>query len=187
MLYRWIQLTAALAIALLVAGCGQQEKTSAPSNDGPADALLPDAILKGATIYLYDRGKVTAEIQADSIIKYEANDSTVAFALDVNSYDSVGMVETHVVGDSGIIREKTGELYIYGNVDVTTAEGSRLQSEYLYWDSENELIKSDKFVRITKDQDVITGIGLESDEHLHRIRILKQVSGELHNTEGVDK
>ena len=187
MINRWKYLVVALAVAILSAGCTQQDKPAASADDGPAGELLPDAILKGATIYLYDRGKVTAEIQADSIIKYERIDSTVAFALNVNSYDSVGNVETNVVGDSGIIREKTGELYVYGNVDVNTSEGSRLQSEYLYWDSENELIKSDKFVRITKEEDIITGIGLESDEHLHRIRILKQVSGELHNTQEVDK
>ena len=181
-------ITCLIGLALLIAivGCGEREKFASP-NDAPQDIILPDAVLEGATIYLYDRGKVTAEIQADSIVKFEAMDSTVAFNLDVNSYDSLGKVETHVVGDSGIIREKTGELYIYGNVDVTTAEGSRLQSEYLYWDSDQELIKSDKFVRITKGQDVITGIGLESDEHLHRIRILKQVSGQLHNSDEISE
>lgn len=180
----WINLAVILALALTVAGCAEQEKYSSP-NDASSPAILPDAVLEGATIYLYDRGKVTAEIHADSIVKYESIDSTVAFNLDVNSYDSLGKVETHVVGDSGIIREKTGELFIYGDVDVTTAEGSRLQSEYLYWDSDKELIRSDKFVRITKDQDVITGIGLESDEHLHRIKILKQVSGRLHNSQEI--
>ncbi len=181
---KWIVITVLLALVIALAGCGEQEKYAAP-NDTPPSVILPDAVLESATIYLYDRGKVTAEIQADSIVKYESIDSTVAFNLDVNSYDSLGAVETHVVGDSGIIREKTGELYIYGDVDVTTAEGSRLQTEYLYWDSDQELIKSDKFVRITKDQDVITGVGLESDEHLHRIRILEHVSGQLHNSQEI--
>jgi len=165
-----------LFLGLLV-GCSGQEP-SATDRPGVNDsASKPDTEVSGAKIYLYDRGRVTTEILSEKIIKFESNDSTMAYKLDIDVLDSTGQVSTQIVGDSGIIREATGQLYIYGNVVVITEDKSRLETDYLWWDSKADKIKTDAFVKITREDDVITGWGLEADEKLNSYKILNQVSG----------
>ena len=49
------------------------------------------------------------------------------------------------------------------SVVAINTRGEILETELLYWDEVKELIYTDKFVRITQDDQIITGRGLESD------------------------
>jgi LPS export ABC transporter protein LptC len=122
---------------------------------------------------------VTARVNAERIIKFELNDSTMAYNLDIDILDSLGQVTSNIVGDSGVIREKEAYLNIYGNVKVVSDDSTTLETDYLYWDSRTDRIKTHTFVRIVKDLDVITGWGLDADHKLNSIKILDRVSGEI--------
>jgi len=179
-------LIALLSLSLsfwLLAGCtgNDMAKNSEP---GMIDsARLPDSEVADARIYLYDRGQVTAEIFANRIRKFEDIDSTVGYKLDIVFYDSLGLVTSTVVGDSGVIRETTGLLNIFGSVVVLTADSSRLETDYLLWDQKTQKIRTDAFVRITDiDGNVITGWGMEADRNLVPFKILRQVSGTVEET-----
>lgn len=146
---------------------------------------LPDSEVRIARIQLYKKGEVTAEILSDKIIKFDAQDSTMAYKLDINIFDSLGQSTTKIIGDSGIIREGRGIVNIYGNVVVNINDTTILETDYLWWNSNNNRIKSDAFVRITRGKDVITGWGLDADNKLNSFKILNQVSGEIKDKEGL--
>ncbi|UCD63896.1 MAG: LPS export ABC transporter periplasmic protein LptC [Candidatus Zixiibacteriota bacterium] len=170
-------------LAGLLAGCGGQQSNTG-SIDGQSDSLFrPDSEVSGATIYLYNKGRVTSQIISEKMFQFEQQDSLVAYKLDIDIYDSTGLVSTEVTGDSGIIREDRGLLNIYGNVVVVTDDSTRLETEYLWWDSNTDRIKTDAFVRITRGDDVITGWGLDADNRLKDFKILSQVSGTLSDPE----
>lgn len=171
------------ALWLLLAGCSSREKVSSDTDSTDRSQLLPDSELRGATIYLYEKDKVTTEIHAERLLKFESKDSTMAYSLDMDFFDSSGQVTTKLVGDSGIIREISNQLYVYGNVVVVTADNSRLETDYLYWNTNKDKIETDAFVRITKKDDVITGWGMEADPGLTRIKVLNRVSGTVHDAE----
>ncbi len=173
-----IPILAALIIAL--AACSHGDRTSNDSDR--TDTLLPDSELTEARIFLYDGPRRKAEVESSRIVKFSSIDSTMAYRLDVNVLDSAGRVTTHVVGDSGVIRETTGYMDVYGNVVLTTEDSAQLQTDYLFWDSHQSKIRTDAFVRITKQDDVVTGWGLEANEDLTRIKILREVSGTISDT-----
>ncbi len=168
-------------MVLLVSGCSSKEKVSSDTDTSGQSGLLPDSELRGATIYLYEKEKVTTEIHAVRVLKFEAKDSTMAYDLNMDFYDSTGHRTTQLVGDSGIIRELTNQLYVYGNVVVVTDDKSRLETDYLYWNTNKDKIETDAFVRITKKDDLITGWGMEADPGLTRIKVLNRVSGKVHD------
>ncbi len=173
----------AVSLVLLLAGCGGDNSNTsnvASTNDSLA---RPDSEVSGAKIYLYDKGEITSAIMSEKIIKFEEKDSTMAYRLDIDIYDSTGHVSTEVVGDSGIIREAKGVINIYGNVVVITDDSTKLETEYLWWDSNTDRIKTDAFVRITRGEDVITGWGLDADNRLKDFKILSQVSGTIEDPE----
>lgn len=182
MRYSMLLILVSWAVGWLV-GCNGEDiaKNSEP---GLVDsAIRPDSEVAGARILLYDRGQVTSEILADKIYKFEARDSTVGHKLDIVFYDSLGEVNSTVVGDSGIIRETRGLLDIYGNVVVVDENESRLETDYLFWNQTTRKMRTDAFVRITyTDGSVVTGWGLEADRNLSTYKILNQVSGTVKDT-----
>ncbi|HEX2897508.1 MAG TPA: LPS export ABC transporter periplasmic protein LptC, partial [candidate division Zixibacteria bacterium] len=125
----------ATLLVLLVVGCSSKEKVSSDTDSSGQAGMLPDSELRGATIYLYEKEKVTTEIRAERVLKFEAKDSTMAYNLNMDFFDSTGHRTTQLVGDSGIIRELSNQLYVYGNVVVVTDDKSRLETDYLYWNT----------------------------------------------------
>lgn len=177
-----IALTIALLICLTLIGCSD---TSNSYNETTAefDSInLPDSELRVAQIKFYKKGVVTSEILAEKIKKFDAEDSTLAYVLDIKVLDSLGNATSTITGDSGIIKEVKGAVQIYGNVIVTTDDSTKLETEYLWWNSYTNRIKSDAFVRITKQDDVVvSGWGLDADNQLKSFKILNRVSGEVKN------
>lgn len=64
------------------------------------------------------------------------------------------------------------------DVEATTEKNDILNTEQLFWDTQNHRIYSDKFVKITTQHQIITGKGFESDEKLSQYEI-KRPGGEI--------
>ena len=64
------------------------------------------------------------------------------------------------------------------DVEALTEKGERLNTEQLFWDTKEHRIYSEKFVKITTQNQVITGVGFESDEKLSKYEI-KRPGGEI--------
>jgi len=154
-MYRFVLPLVLLTLAL--AGCSRNDKSSDTDPTAIDSAAYPDSEVSGAKIYLYNRGGVTTEIVADKIVQFESKDSTMAYNLDIDAFDTLGAVTSQVFGDSGIIRENEGRFTIFGNVVVITEDGMRLETDYLYWDSKHDRIFTDAFVQITTEGEVLRG------------------------------
>lgn len=177
------RLIAILLLSVLIFGCSQKTLSEADQAVSPDSLQLPDSEVTIATIYLYDREKVTSEIRAELIRRYESIDSTMAYVLDVDFLDSLGQISSNVIGDSGVIKEQSGKLRIYGNVVVVTQDSSRLETDYLTWDPNSGKIESDAFVKFTRGDNIMTGWGMEADPDLGRLKILRDVSGSVTESE----
>lgn len=167
-------------LAVLTLACSNDKPSPSDGVSGDS-SLLPDSDLLDATIYLYDGGEISTEIIADKIVKFEKQDSTVAYNLNVDIYDSLGQVSTNIVGDSGVIRELRNQLYIYGDV-IVESDSTKLETDFLFWNSHTDMVETDSYVKITQGNDVMTGYGLQADQNLNRIKILRQASGTIHDT-----
>lgn len=184
------RLTGILAIAALMlslAAIGCSDRNQADTNASGADTVRPDTDMLGATIYMYDRQYVTAEIRAERIRKFESVDSTMGYQLDIDMYDTTGHIVSSLVSDSGLIREQTEDLHAYGDVVVVTEDSSKLFTDSLYFDPKTNLIHTDEYVKITRAADTLTGWGLEADRQLRHLKILRQVSGSLDQNKPEDE
>jgi LPS export ABC transporter protein LptC len=54
------------------------------------------------------------------------------------------------------------------SVVAINEKNERLETELLYWDQEKELVYTDRAVRITSEDEIVVGIGLESDPRFTR-------------------
>lgn len=65
------------------------------------------------------------------------------------------------------------------SVVVINEGNDKLETEVLYWDQKKDLIYTDRFVRITNEDQIVMGTGFESDPRLIRRRI-KKVSATIY-------
>jgi LPS export ABC transporter protein LptC len=164
-------------LSLCQIGC-EREQTQPPPNNNQSSVIRPDAEVMNARVLLYNRGRVTTEILADKILKFEAKDSTFAYVLNVTSFDTAGIKTSSLISDSGIVREASGKMMAFGHVVAYSEDSTKLETEQLNWDSKADKIQTDAYVRITRPNgDIITGYGLETDQRMNRLKILKQVKG----------
>jgi LPS export ABC transporter protein LptC len=70
------------------------------------------------------------------------------------------------------------------NVIAVNLKGDTLKTEYLVWDTKKEKIFSDQFVKIIRKDQIITGIGFESNQDFSNYEI-KNPKGHIYVT--VDK
>jgi len=109
-----------IALLFLVLNSCSSRDDSVKNSESADSITRPDTELKGTTIHLYDRGRVTSAIQAERILKFEAKDSTMGYTVHASFYDSAGVMNSTLVGDSALIREKTIRQSVYGHVLITS-------------------------------------------------------------------
>ncbi len=176
---------------VFVIGCTEKGEIKS-SADKASDSLeagkvRPDQKIRGAQIWLYDGPNKRAEIEADYIEKYTKQDSTLAWGLNVQFYDKDGAKSSHLVADSGLVRESINWMVANGDVVVITEDDSRLETEQLYWVGNKDIVRSDSFVTIYQFGDTLRGYGLETDPNLERIKIKERVSGVIQDAEELEE
>lgn len=65
------------------------------------------------------------------------------------------------------------------NVVAVNLKGDTLKTEYLVWDKRKEKIYSDQFVKIIRKDQIITGIGFESNQDFSNYEI-KNIKGQIY-------
>jgi len=186
--FRQILTIVMILAALLAGGCSDNNKPQSTGENETADqtnGIRPDNEIRNARISLYDKSVKTVDIQADYIEKYEKQDSTLAWDLEVHFFNDAGAQTSHLVADSGLVREALKLMIANGNVVVVTEDKSRLETEQLFWNGRTEMITTDSFVTIYQRGDTLMGYGLETDQNLNRVKIKRRVSGTLQDTEAI--
>ena len=181
-----------LFVLLLVAGCSDKNELKTPpaSDTESADASIirPDQQIKGAEIALFKGSVKTTNIKADYIEKYNKQDSTLAWGLNVHFYDKDGKETSHLVADSGLVRETVQWMMANGNVVVISGkDNSRLETQQLFWNGRDQKVTTDSFVTIYQEGDTLMGYGFEADQDLRGFKIKRRVSGAFKDTETITK
>ncbi|MDD4050641.1 MAG: LPS export ABC transporter periplasmic protein LptC [candidate division Zixibacteria bacterium] len=181
-----LMLAAAMAAAIMMIGCGSDNKPQSAHGTAVIDSAGPDQVTSNARIFLYAKGRKTTDLRADLIMQYTAKDSTIAQQLDVDFFDSAGVKISNLVAERGYIREKDNFLAVTGSVKVLGEDSTRLFTEYLEWDAGKDRVVTDSFVTIiTQNQDTIRSYGVVTDPRLRDITFKRKVSGRLTNMEKI--
>ena len=159
---------------IFVVSCSSEENRP----EKTSTELAPSSILEDATITLTTEGRKDAVIYADTLINFEERDSTIAKVVKVIFYDENGNYRSTLTSDEGLVRQKTQDFLVWGNV-VVENDTARLDTESLHWDPQTRLITTDDFVKFKRGKDVLTGYGMRADNRLENVKILRDVKGEF--------
>ena len=92
-------------------------------------------------------------------------------------YDSLQQVTSRMSANYAISYEDDERIEARNDVVVVNELGEQLNTEQLIWDQQKEIIFSEKFVRITTEDEVLYGEGFEADERFMVWRIKRPGGG----------
>lgn len=96
----------------------------------------------------------------------------------VRFYNNQGAVESELSSNYAISHENSDVMEAKENVVVVNKKGETLNTEHLIWEKKTEKIRTDEFVKITTEDEVIFGHGLESNQDFTKYRI-KNIKGTI--------
>ncbi len=120
-------------------------------------------------------GRKIWRLQADRL--EFRGDTTWAIDIILTFFDKGGHVASTLFADSGFVIQPQGDMVAYGHVYVISSDSSKLWTDSLAWNSDDEMIRTDAHVRIEDNGRILEGEGLESDAALKRIKIKGEVIG----------
>jgi LPS export ABC transporter protein LptC len=162
------------ALPLLVIGCGAADEPVGDRSTGPH----PEQQFEDYRLIESKQGVKQWLLESDIMQKF-AGDPQIHLVRVNMQFFRDGEYFSTLVSDSGRAHPNTKHLYAWGDVVVTTYDGRRLETSELHYDDERGLIYNDVFDRITRGDDVVTGIGLEATPDLEYIEIKQRVQGEV--------
>jgi LPS export ABC transporter protein LptC len=171
----------ALALALFAAlgfaaglgavACSSDDHSRGSGTAEPPDDLgkkeIPDQEITSFVLRQIDEeGRSEWLLRAVTARVYEARDEVEADKIQIDFYDPAGAVNSVLTADLGVITRRTNDMRALGNVKVTNREEHELTTEELNYSTQRRQIYTDKFVRIVRGRDILTGYGLATDPNL---------------------
>lgn len=89
----------------------------------------------------------------------------------VEKFDTLFHSEASIKADTAYYFDKKGLWHLIGNVEVESLQGEQFDTSELFWDQKKEKVYSDKFIRIQQKEQIITGVGFESNQNMTRYKI----------------
>ncbi|MDG5800941.1 LPS export ABC transporter periplasmic protein LptC [Marinilabiliaceae bacterium ANBcel2] len=150
---------------------------------------LPGLALHELTTTVTDSGKIKYRFITPEMLQFDSRkEPTIEFpqGLHLYVYDTTQTVESQIKCNEAIYHQSEELWELRKDVEAVNADGDVINTELLFWDSKNQTIYSDKFIKITTDTEIITGYGFESDERIENYKI-NNISGILEVDEQQDR
>ena len=159
-----------LGIMMLFACSNDMETVSVISEE----ENMPVDKAKDVDITYTDSGKVKMRLSTKLMETYEAEEPYIEMpkGINVKFFDSKGNVKSTLSANYAISYEKSQIMEARNDVVVVNAEDEKLNTEHLIWNQKKNKIISDEFVKITTEDKILFGEGLEADEQMDNYTIL---------------
>jgi LPS export ABC transporter protein LptC len=135
---------------------------------------LPSLTVKDFETIYTDSGKIQMILAAPLMENYNKSDpeySEFRSGIKVDFYDGHKESVASVTAKYAKYTENKNLWELQDSVVAINEAGEILETELLYWDQKKALIYTDRFVKITTEDQIIQGYGLESDPRLSKRRI----------------
>lgn len=184
-----LQLINKFSIAALIAGaailfsaCGKNDIAKIQAFSTPENLPIQEAT--NFETLSTDSGQVRYSMKAPKLLRYETDgQSYFEFPEGINivKYDANKKITSTLSADYAKQFLKDNRWEAKNNVILTNIQGDSLKTEHLIWDEKSEKIETEEFVKIIRKDQVITGIGLTSDQDMLNWKI-KNPKGVLYVT-----
>lgn len=168
-----------LAILSCTAGCGAPEKGRPSSASGTSGESLPAQESWEITLEVSEAGRKSAVVTAGHASEYHQGakkELLIDRGIRVTMFDRNGGPPTVMSAGRGIMHDNQ-DIEAFDNVIIRSGDGTVIRTEHIVRSSADRMLRSERYVTITKPSQTIRGYGFESDDAMKRYKIF-QASGE---------
>ena len=144
------------------------------------DENAPSMHMENNEILYSDSAIVRFKLTSPLMLQYDQDpkDQYLEFpnGIHIERYDSNMEIITKITADYARQFTKDQRWLARNNVVVVNNVGDTLKTEELYWDQKYENIYTDKFVTIVRQDRIINGIGMKSDQAINNW-VINNISG----------
>ena len=131
------------------------------------EANLPVQESWDSKVIFTKEGKLQGILYSDHMREYKDPKEKLLNGVKIIFYNKEGKPTSHLTAKRGKIDEVTQDMYAIDSVVATNDSSNvKLETDELMWRKKDEKIVTDKFVRITSDEEIIEGYGFESDQQI---------------------
>jgi LPS export ABC transporter protein LptC len=157
MAYRYLYLSVSVFV---LAGCNEiQQESDMPIYEGPILELT------NTETYYSDSAVVRIKLMAPKQLEFENDDREFQEGIYLEFYEPDGSLSSNLKANYCYYYAKEDKWRALGNVIVKNiANNEQLNTEELYWVPEEEMVYTNKFVRIEAEGLIQMGEGLEAKQ-----------------------
>ncbi len=159
-----------LFVAMILPGCKSDLQTIdeiVKVEEGPIESAFNIEIIYSEQAYL------RMILHAEQMDRYENEQTYLEMprGLHVIFYDTLMQQTSSMTAKYAISYEDSEIIEARDDVVVINELGEKLNTEQLIWDQKNEIIYSEKFVKITTEEEITYGEGFRADERFDQWEI----------------
>jgi len=171
----WVALIGLSATCFI--SCGRGKQVAPPDKETLITMQSTNHILRESK-----NGRLQYQAETPLMERYEqASEPYMEFrkGIKVETYnDTTYLVESTIIADYAKFIEPQELWEARGNVVVTGANGQVLETEQLFWDQKTDKIYSNVDSKVTQGEDVVIGVGFESNSKFDNY-IIRQPRGQV--------
>ncbi|MFH1823953.1 MAG: LPS export ABC transporter periplasmic protein LptC [Candidatus Firestonebacteria bacterium] len=141
--------------------------------------------MKGFNLIQTINGAKKIEVDADEAQVY-LKEKLMKFYNVQTKYFDKGKEISNLRSNEGTIYTDTNNMEVSGQVVLTTQANTTLETEKLKWSEKNNKLFTDEHVKITRGDNVMTGIGLESDLMLENV-VMKETTTKITDLKSLEE
>ncbi|MGF7139939.1 LPS export ABC transporter periplasmic protein LptC [Roseimarinus sediminis] len=175
--HKIVSIASTWLFAVLFLSCRNNDIEKIRSFSHPPGA--PEVVAENIEVLFSDSAVVRNILNAPSLKIYQDEEEPYTEfpeGFSVQQFNSDEQITSSIEASYGKHYEKKQLWELRQNVVAVTESNDTLKTDLLFWDEEKDLIYSDQFVKFIQKEQIITGIGFESDLQMKRWHI-KNVKG----------
>jgi LPS export ABC transporter protein LptC len=170
-----------LLLAVIVFTWSCQSNTPEDIKAAVDEENFPSLSVHDLETDITDSGKVVYRFITPEMNQYDNREQPYTEfpqGLHLIIYNDQQKIDAQIKSQYAIYHESDDLWELQDNVEAVNFKNEVINTEQMFWDSRKHIIYSDEFIKITTDQEILTGYGFESDERLENYTI-KRISGIL--------
>lgn len=178
----WLLPLPLLALLALTYWLDQQAQPGLAKSDS-SKRHDPDAIVENfSATKLNEQGTPHTVMTAKKMLHFPDDDSTTLEMPRISSF-SAERPAIRASAELGTLSSKGDEVFLRGDVEIlressANSDGFSLQTEYLHIIPDQDLVSTNRAVKIIEAHSTVSAIGLEMDNKARTLKLLSQVRGE---------
>lgn len=165
---------------VLAAGCNGMPRSNPMSSKGE----MPDQEVTDFVLTETDAGHPQWTLYAKWAATYTARNVVIARDIRVDFFDEQGARSSELTAREGEIQQATRDMTARGNVVLMTTEGTRMTTEEMRFSNREQLMTSERLVRVEREGDALEGVGFSSDPNLRHFEFRSRVNATVRSKSG---